>query len=395
MKYRYVGIDVSKESSSAQGIDARGEKLFYLKFNMDSDGFSQLLDVITKHRNKRTKVMIAMESTASYHVNLFSYLTAKGMNTVIVNPLLVSNFTKLSLRKTKTDKKDALVIAQFLLIHKDSLSQLALSSEMSDLRDISRQRESLVDQMSAVKHEIKRLLNITFPELERVKDLFTKSMLRLLTQYPSAESIRRASHTDISGVIIPGSMGKNTDATVETIKETATTSIGTSSFSKEMIVKQKASILIHLGKHLDEITTLLIEKCYLMMSEDMAILKSIRGIGDKTAMNFLTEIGGDIQIFSNHRKLIAMAGLDPSVCQSGKYEGASKISKRGNRHLRRVIWLMATKVVIFNDYFKTYYTKRKQDGLPYKKAILATAHKLIRMIFSMLSNKTYFDAKAN
>jgi hypothetical protein len=56
---------------------------------------------------------------------------------------------------------------------------------------------------------------------------------------------------------------------------------------------------------------------------------------------------------------------------------------------------MATKVVIFNDFFKTYYSRRKKEGLPYKKAILATAHKLIRMIFAMLSNKTFFDAKAN
>ncbi len=388
MKYLYVGIDVSKENASTQGIDGEGKKMDFLNCWTSSQS------IVTKHRKKRTKVMVAMESTASYHVNLFSYLTAKRINTVIVNPLLISNFTKLSLRKTKTDKKDALVIAQFILIHKDSLTQLVLSSEISDLRDISRQRESLVDQMTAVKHEIKRLLNITFPELEKVKGLFTKSILRLLRHYPSADSIKRASHSDISKIIIPGSMGKNTAATVESIKKAAEMSVGTNSFSREMIIKQKASILTHLGEHLDEITYFLIERCQSAMYEDMAILKSIRGIGDKTAMNFLTEIGGDIEIYSSHKKLIAMSGLDPSVCQSGKYEGASKISKRGNRHLRRVIWLMTTKVVIFNDYFKDYYAKRKQDGLPYKKAILATAHKLIRIIYAMLSNKTSFNVKA-
>ncbi len=142
---------------------------------------------------------------------------------------------------------------------------------MLDFRDISRQRESLVDQMTSVKHEIKRLLTITFPELEKEKDLFTKSMLRLLCQYPSAERINQASHAEISEINIPGSMGKNTDATVGIIKQTAAMSIGTSSYSKEMIIKQKTAILIHLGKHLDEITTLLIEKCHLMMSEDIAL----------------------------------------------------------------------------------------------------------------------------
>ncbi len=182
-------------------------------------------------------------------------------------------------------------------------------------------------------------------------------------------------------------------ATVESIKKAAEMSVGTSRFSKEMIIKQKISILIHRGEHLGEVTHFLIERCQSAMPEDMAILKSIRGIRDKTAMNFLTEIGEEIDVYPNHKKLMAMSCLDPSVGQSGKYEGASKISKRGNRHLRRVIWLMTTKVIIFDDYFKAYYTKRKQDGLPYKKAILATAHKLIRVIFAMLSTKMFFNLR--
>ncbi len=90
-----------------------------------------------------------------------------------------------------------------------------------------------------------------------------------------------------------------------------------------------------------------------------------------------------------------MAGIDPAVYQSGKHEGKGRISKRGNSHLRRVIWLMATKVAQFNEHFRAYYLKRRKDGLPYKKAIMATAHKLIRTIFAMLSNKTVFNVKAN
>jgi transposase len=71
-----------------------------------------------------------------------------------------------------------------------------------------------------------------------------------------------------------------------------------------------------------------------------------------------------------------MAGIDPAVRQSGKYEGSSKITKRGNRHLRRIIWLMTTQVIHYGDVFRVYYRKRRKDGLPYKKAVLATAHKL-------------------
>jgi len=89
-----------------------------------------------------------------------------------------------------------------------------------------------------------------------------------------------------------------------------------------------------------------------------------------------------------------MAGLDPSVYQSGQYVGLSKISKLRNRHLRRIIWLMTVKVIQFEGYFRRYFEQRIKDGLLYKKAVLATAHKLIRVIFAMLSNKTLFNAKA-
>ena len=127
----------------------------------------------------------------------------------------------------------------------------------------------------------------------------------------------------------------------------------------------------------------------------MDILTSMRGIGKKTAMNFLIEVGRDVKEFENHKKVIAMAGLDPALYQSGKIDRKGKITKRGNRHLRRVIWVMTTRVIQFNARFKQYYLKRIQDGLPYKMAVLATAHKLIRIMFAMLTNETQFNESMN
>ncbi len=134
--------------------------------------------------------------------------------------------------------------------------------------------------------------------------------------------------------------------------------------------------------------------CTERMKKDIEILTSIKGIGTSTARQFLIEMGGDIHLYRNDKKLIA-AGLDPSTYQSGTYEGASRISKRGNRHLRRVIWLMAKTVVFSKGVFRSYFYKRRQEGLPYKMAVLATAHKLIRVIFSMLVHQTYFIQEGN
>jgi len=391
----FLGIDISKETFDACCVNTKGEKLFTLSALMNREGFEDLIERLSSLTIGAESVLMGMESTACYHVNLYSFLVSLGYSVIVMNPLLISNFVKLQLRKTKTDKKDAYVIAQFLLLHRDSLSQTFISSDVSELRDLSRQRESLVDQMSSIKSEMKRLLAITFPELEQMAGVFTKSMLRLLCQYPSAASMRQARRSQIAKLLIPGSYGKQTPASVERILKAAQGSVGTSSPTKEIILRQKTSLLMQLEGHLQELTEMLLELCRAKMQQDMDILTSMKGIGKKSAMNFLIEMGGDIKQFHTHQKLIAMAGLDPALYQSGKIDRKGKISKRGNRHLRRVIWLMATRVIQFNERFKQYYLKRIKDGLPYKMAVLATAHKLIRVIFAMLTHKTLFNAKMN
>jgi len=391
----FVGIDVSKEKFDVCCIDSTGEKLFRLSTEMNRSGFEELNKKIIKVADSRDSVVIGMESTACYHIPLFSYLTSKGYSVVVINPLLISNYMKLQLRKTKTDKKDAQVIAQYLNEQREAYSQKVISSDITDLRDLSRQRESLVDQMTAQKVDIKRILSVMFPELERITNIFTKSMLRLLSQYPSASAIKSTRRTKIAKALIPGSYGKQTDESVDAIRNAAKTSIGIVSHTKEIVLKQKVSILIQLEEHLQELSEILIEHCQSQMGEDIEILTSMKGIGNNSATNFLVELGGGVEPYKSHKQVIAMAGIDPSVYQSGKHEGKGRISKRGNRHLRRVIWLMSTKVIMYNNFFKEYYLKRREDGLPYKKAVLATAHKLIRVIFAMLTNKTYFKVRAS
>ena len=112
----FVGIDVAKDKFDACGIGGEGEKVFSLTATMDREGFEKLLF----HLKGTCSLLLGLESTASYHIALFSYLTAKGYRVVIINPLLIANFAKLSLRKTKTDKKAALTIAQFLMLKERS-----------------------------------------------------------------------------------------------------------------------------------------------------------------------------------------------------------------------------------------------------------------------------------
>jgi transposase len=190
---------------------------------------------------------------------------------------------------------------------------------------------------------------------------------------------------------VPRSWGRKSRAWVETLMTTASSSIGVSSPAKELVLRQDAALLLYIQEQIKETTKALMGLCTERIKKDAEILTSIQGIGETTALNFLVEMGGDVTLYKNDKKLIAAAGLDPSTYQSGKYEGSSKISKRGNRHLRRVIWLMAKTVVFSNEVFRTYFYKRRREGLCYKMAIMATAHKLIRVMFAMLVHQKCFQ----
>ena len=338
------------------------------------------------------QVMVAMESTGCYHINLFSFLTSEGIRTVVVNPLLISNFAKLSLRKTKTDKKDARTIARFLMEHHGEISQLSLSQDVQDLRDFSRERESLCHLIAATKVEIKRVLRATFPELESIGNLYSRVMLRFLQQYPSARLVRAAKPRAIAKALKGPYVGNKLTFSAQDILRAARSSVAVVSPAKEVILQGKISTLLHLEERLEEMTKLLTDLCKATRIEDLEILTSIKGVSTKTAAPFLAEMGS-VEQFASHKKFIAFAGLDPSIHQSGKFVGISKLSKRGNRHLRRVIYLMTTSVVSQNSFFKAYFLRRKREGLPPQKAIFATAHKLIRVIFAMLTQRKHFKVK--
>ncbi len=384
-----VGIDVSKEGFSAAGIDLGGKEAFSQAYRINSKGFEEILKRVRSHSEEDSKVLMAMESTGCYHINLFSYLSSQGIRTLVVNPLLIANYAKLSLRKTKTDKKDAMTIAKFLVEHHKEISQLSISQDNQDLRDLSRERESLSHLISATKVEIKRVLRTTFPELETIGDIYTGVMLRIIQEYPSARLVRACKVKGIAKLLKGPYRGNKPSYTAEDIYRAAKTSIATVSSGKEIILRGKIATLLHLQERREEITKLLIEICQSTRMDDLEILQSIKGVGPNTAAPLVAEMGR-IENFSSHKKLIAFAGLDPSVKESGRYIGASRLSKRGNRHLRRALYLMTTSVVSWNTWFKAYFQKRKAEGMAPQKALFATPHKLIRVIFAMLSQRTYF-----
>ena len=270
------------------------------------------------------------------------------------------------------------------------LSQVSYAQNGQDLKYLARERESPAGMIAGLKNDVRRLLLTTFPELEHRCKLFTETMVRFLIKFPSARAIRAAKPKEISKALIHVE-GKRKRVLIgaEEIIQMAKASVASESVAKELILSEKIETLLYLEEKKRKITEALVGACRSMRVDELDIITSVDGISAITGSTFLAELA-DIETFRSYKHVIAFAGLDPSIHQSGQYEGVSRISKRGNRHLRRVIFLMTLCAVRSQNIFREYFLKRKEGGLPPKKAILATAHKLLRVLFAMLTSKSYF-----
>ena len=329
-----------------------------------------------------------MESTGCYHLNLLSFLSLNNFSCVVFNPLTVKDSPSISLRKTKTDKIDAFSIARTLFYLQHQLPTSPFLN--SEFRDVVRERESIISCISKIKNNIEKLLNLLFPELERFTNIYNNFILDLLSSFPSAIAIQNASIDSLCS-FFSKSVGRKPILFPDSLKKLAVNSIAQYWPMKEKILIQNIKELKFLQQQLNEYDEILNQYCQCSsINVDIELLTSIKGIGQNSAMHFLAEVG-NISRFSSYKKLIAYCGLDPSIYQSGKRKTGSHISKRGNAHLRRIVWLISVSVVIHNEYFRDYFERKKAHGLPYKKAILAVSHKLLRTMYAMLKKNEKFN----
>ena len=381
MHTHFCGIDISKDGFHAALVDGQGRPVWSRAFPMSLPGFQDLLAAV-----QPSTTLIGLESTGVYGLNLFSFLLDRGYDVRILNPLLIANYARLSLRQAKTDKRDALTIAEFL---RQSASTLPPSPPAHDgLRALARERESLSSQIVAVKNEIKRLLHILFPESLKLLNPFAVSSLKLFAAYPSKDAIAQAPSEALRKIWSCGH-GRKPNLALSRLLDASRSSVGIASPAYESILRSKIRILLVLNQELELVTVRLIHDCRTASPQDMSLLASIKGLGEVTTAHFLAETHG--RVFSDSKKLIAFTGLDPIIKESGQWKGKGKISKRGNRSLRRLLFLMSTLVVRNNTVFRELYDRKRAEGKRYRQAVLAVAHKLLRVIHSMLHYRRPFN----
>ena len=385
----FIGIDISKSSFNYSVVDEGCKQIENGKLSMDRNGFGEFKKVTEKYKES----IVACESTGSFHINLISFLLTFKREVAIINPSLIKRFSwSVSLRKTKTDEIDAYMIATFVCKNKENVNYLMLD-DIDSIVPIARLRESIAKDIAKTKTQIRQHLNITFPELERNYNIFTYSILNLLKSFPSAKAIQGASNMKIYRAIKHKGAGRGVNVTPKEIKKLAKNSIGHASFEYETLVEYDVEHLLFLLEKMEKIEKQFIDKINRSRKDDIDILTSIKGIGDITASYFIAEIG-NIDRFKNKKKLIAYIGTDPSIAQSGSsINRRGRISKKGSKSLRRTLYIMAMGTIRSNEYFKSYYLKKRQEGMQHRKAIVALMNKLVRVIYALLKKRERFSLK--
>ncbi len=382
----YVGIDVAKKSHFASVINSDCETLVKpFKFTNDENGFNLLLKNISCFNKEETLVVI--EATGIYGDNLTKFLFDNGFSIGRINPIQTDSLRSSNIRKTKNDKIDTSLIVQCLMLKKYSLITKK-DIEMIELKSLCRFKLDLIKSQSKYKCQLVGCIDVVFPELNTIfKDLQIKTVYALLSKYSSAYAISHARIDSLTKLISKASRGHFKKDTAIALKNVSSHSIALKNSSIELQIRILIKQIIFLQQQID----LLDNKINNIMENLNSVITSIPGIGNWLGAIIISEIA-DISKFSCSKKLLAFAGLDPSVKQSGEFEAANnRISKRGSKSLRYAINTAASLIIWKDDTFHNYYTTKMASGKSHLNAVGHVSHKLTRVIFKLLSTNTRFE----
>lgn len=388
----YVGIDIAKVNHQACIIDNFGnviEESF--SFTNTISGGEKLITKLVKNNIMKDNVLIGMEATGHYWLSVYTFLSDLGYSLVVINPIQTDAFRKFSIRKAKTDPIDSKLIANIIRTHSYETSSFA-EENLFSLRQLSRYRLSLVDNCSDLKRQTIALLDQVFPEYDRqFSDIFGVTSKELLAKCPTPEDILAISTKKLSDLLSKNSRGRFGIEKAKELKASAKKTFGIK-FAKDAFSFQIKQLIAQISFIEEQIEDLEHELNELLSSLNSPIT-SIPGIGPVTGAIILSELG-DISRFSDPSKIVAFAGLDASVNESGNFAGTQNhISKRGSPYLRRAIWTAASVAAIYDPVLREYYQKKRSQGKHHGTAIGAVATKLIRIIFAVLTTNKPYEVK--
>ena len=388
----YVGIDVSKDKHDCYIVNSDGEVLAEVfTISNDRDGFTLLFQRLQSVAPDLSNVKVGLEATGHYSYNILGFLLDKGLTTYVINPLHTNLFRKsTSLRRTKTDRVDARAIAAMMMSDVVLTSYTATSYHNEELKSLTRYRFEKVRERARLKQSVTRLVNILFPELEKlVPTLHMQTVYALLSELPGAKQIASCHLTHLKALLHDASRGRYGREKAIEIRDAAQRSIGSAMKMKSMELQHTIRLIRELDAEIDEIEDAIKE----IMDKMAPPILTIPGISYRMGAIIMAEIG-DFSRFDSPDKVLAYAGLSPSTYQSGKLVNAyPHMEKRGSRYLRYALFNATRFVCNWDPSFAAYLAKKRAEGKHYNVAISHAAKKLVRLIFALMkSGKPYCPA---
>ena len=394
-----VGMDIAKSTHYACFVDERGrvlEKAFAV--HQSREGFEALYQNVLRamKAHGKTDVIVGIEPTGHYWMNLAYFLDSYGISLVMVNPLHVKRSKELDDNlQTKNDKKDAVVIARLMKDGRFSYPRILKDIE-AELRIGSTLRSKLTEDLSSIKNRIIRWLDRYFPEFTQVYPTFGKMAFATLEKTPLPQDIVGKTaeelvflYRQVEGMRAP-QLPK-----AKLLVDVATQSIGLTEGSQ--MARFEIATLIRqyrlLEEEIEEVNSHLAELA--KSTEEYVYLSSVPGIGDATIVDLLSEVGS-FSHYEDPRQLIKLAGLTLRENSSGQHQGRKQISKRGRKRLRNVLFKVIVPLIRHNEAFKRlheYYTTRQQNPLRGKQSMVVLCGKLLKVLHGICKKKVQFDER--
>ena len=336
--------------------------------------------------------VFGMEATSHYWYPIYSFLKAKGYTIYVINPIQSDSLRKMYIRQTKNDSIDSFLIAEVIRFGQFSTTSMADENILA-MRQLCRYRDSVISSRTEIKLRIGTIMEQIFPEYEKqFSSLWVSTSMGILEKYLTPENIANAPIDELFEIIKDKSHNRLTRAKAISIKEAAADTFGIKiaqdAFSFQL--KQLIDRMNFLDKQIEALDCQILEyyekfDCY---------LHTIPGIGMIAAATILAEIG-DINRFKSSSALVAFAGIDPTVRQSGEFSSThNHMSKRGSPYLRHAIFLAATTCSFHNNPLNAYYKKKREQGKHHLTATGAVARKLTTVIYAVLRDGKPYEPKS-
>jgi transposase len=382
----YCGIDVAKRKHAIAFLDEKGQ-LVQRPFTIENTraGFDQLRQALTTLDGQ---VLIGLEATGHYWWALYDELTQQAYPVVVLNALQVHAFRQSGVRKVKSDRTDAVWIAEFLRFSQPEPAQ-PTTTLFLQLKDLSRFRYHLSDQIGDAKRKLLSVLDRVFPEYETLfSSVFLTSSRQLLAQAASAQELAEFDLHELTELLHTASRGRFDRAKAEALHTLAQHSVGVR-FLADAAQLQVRCLLAQIDL-LEEQRDRVDQALAQLMNQVPQHILSIPGVGPTTGAALLAEIG-DIQRFDAPEKLVAYAGIDAAVYQTGQFEARQMhMSKRGSPYLRHALWQAASMAIMHDAELRAYYDRKRQEGKAHGTALGAVCRKLLTRVYIVLKeNRPY------